>query len=162
MFISFISLYKHAQDNVNSFTQRHLDFYYRDILKTQYKHKSPEHAVLNFEISPRSDPITIQKGAIFSCMKDEDSKDVTFELSSALTVSDAKIREIHSLRFQRENMITPACDMNFVTRIYKQSLIDATEEGIDNIEKRLAIFGSDGQKRQDLSLIHISEPTRPY
>ena len=59
LFISFISLYKHAQDNVNGFTQRHLDFYYRDILKTQYKHKSPERAVLNFEISPKSEPITI-------------------------------------------------------------------------------------------------------
>ena len=149
LFISFISLYKHAQDNVNGFTQRHLDFYYRDILKTQYKHKSPERAVLNFEIPPKSDPITIKKGAKFSCMKDEDSRDVTFELSSAITVSDAKIRQIHSLRYLRESMITPACDMNFVTRIYKQSLIDATEEGIDNTEKRLAIFGSDGQKRQD-------------
>ena len=27
LFISFITLYKHAQDNVNSFTQRHFDFY---------------------------------------------------------------------------------------------------------------------------------------
>ena len=148
LFISFITLYKHAQDNVNSFTQRHLDFYYRDILKTQYKHKTPERVVLNFEISPRSDPVTIQKGSRFSCMKDEDSKDVIFEVNNELNVSDAKIREIHSLRFQREDMITPACDMNLVTRIYKQSLVDSTEGDIDNIEKRLAIFGSDGRKRQ--------------
>ena len=132
LFISFITLYKHAQDNVNSFTQRHLDFYYRDILKTQYKHKTPERVVLNFEISPRSDPVTIQKGSRFSCMKDEDSKDVIFEVNNELNVSDAKIREIHSLRFQREDMITPACDMNLVTRIYKQSLVDSTEEDIDN------------------------------
>ena len=32
-------------------------------------------------------------------------------------------------------MITPACDMNLVTRIYKQSLVDSTEEDIDNIER---------------------------
>ena len=49
--------------------------------------------VLNFEISPRSDPVTIQKGSRFSCMKDEDSKDVIFEVNDELNVSDAKIRD---------------------------------------------------------------------
>ena len=51
-------------------------------------------------------------------------------------------------------MITPACDMNLVTRIYKQSLVDSTDEDIENIEKRLAIFGSDGRKDKVNSLLN--------
>tara|TARA_B100001250_G_scaffold71778_1_gene58088 strand:+ start:2393 stop:6508 length:4116 start_codon:yes stop_codon:yes gene_type:complete len=152
LYISFISLYKHAQDNINGFTQRHLDFYYRDILKTQYQHKNPESVILNFEISSQAKPLTIGKGAKFTCMKDEESKDVIFEAPGCIKVTDAKIEEIHTLRYQREDMITPACDMNFITRIYKQSISGLSEEATDLEQEGLPIFGHGGQaKKQSLN-----------
>ncbi|MDZ4264026.1 MAG: hypothetical protein U1B30_17070, partial [Pseudomonadota bacterium] len=33
LFIAFLQLFRHLQNRVNGFTQRHLDFYYRDVLR---------------------------------------------------------------------------------------------------------------------------------
>lgn len=122
LFITFLKLYKYAQENVNTFTQRHLDYYYHEILKVRFKEKGRESATLNFSILPGSQPVEIKAGSRFVCSTDEDLRDVVFCAAENLLVNDAEIAVLHTLRFERENMITPECDLNFVTRIHRQDI----------------------------------------
>ncbi len=141
LFIAFLKLYQYAQENVNSFTQRHLDFYYREILRTHNRQKDAETTVLTFEIPDGAEPIQIEKGRNFTCMKDEHLKDVLFESSEELLVSDAKVAALHTLNFARERMITPECDMNFVTKIQRQLI--PLEPAYDDYDNELSwpLFG---------------------
>ena len=122
LFITFLKLYKYAQDNVNTFTQRHLDYYYHEVLKVQYREKKLESVILNFSTVPGSKPIAIESGSEFTCARDDKFRDVTFHTSQKLTLDDAEIAEIYTLKFEREGMITPECDMRFVTRIQKKRI----------------------------------------
>ena len=141
LFIAFLKLYRYAQDNVNSFTQRHLDYYYKDILRCHYREKAPETLVLNFEVPDGSAPVEIEAGRKFTCAKDKNFKDVLFETTESISVSDAKIGAIHTLNFTRETMITPECNMNFVTRIQRQNI--PLNVMLDNQEQEIGwpLFG---------------------
>lgn len=130
LFITFLKLYKYAQDNVNSFTQRHLDYYYHEILRVQYKEKGLESVILNFDILSGSKPIEIKSGTRFTCASDKDLRDVEFCAAGDLSVNDAEVGELYTLKFEREEMITPECDMNFVTRIHKQKIPSALEQDV--------------------------------
>ncbi|MCG8415967.1 MAG: baseplate J/gp47 family protein [Pseudomonadales bacterium] len=141
LFITFLKLYQYAQENVNSFTQRHLDFYYREILRTHGRQKDPETTVLTFEIPEGADPIQIEAGRNFTCAKDEYLKDVLFETSEELLVSDARVAALHTLNFTREEMITPECDMDFVTKIQRQDIpLELVYDDYDN-ELSWPLFG---------------------
>jgi hypothetical protein len=130
LFITFLQLYKYAQDNVNSFTQRHLDYYYHEILKVHYKKKNLESVVLNFSIAPGGKPIEIDTDTKFVCARDDQLNDIVFCSANNLTVTDAEIDALYTLRFEREDMITPECDMNFVTRIHKHKVPLQQDQGL--------------------------------
>lgn len=146
LFITFLKLYKYAQDNVNTFTQRHLDYYYHEVLKVQYRKKKLESVILNFSTVSGSKPISIESGSEFTCARDDKFRDVVFHTSQKLTLDDAEIAEIYTLKFEREEMITPECDMNFVTRIHKKKIpIDQTV----SVGLGWPIFGDNGEIGQD-------------
>jgi len=129
LFITFLKLYRYAQDNLNSFTSRHLDFYYQKILRTQARKKSLESVIVNLSVPPEAKPVAIEKGRKFTCVKDEQLRDVVFEASEDLRVTDSEVKAMHTLRFEREKMITPECDMNFITRIHRQDIPVSAQAG---------------------------------
>lgn len=149
LFITFLKLYRYAQDNINAFTSRHLDFYYRDILRTRQRDKSPESVVLNFALAEGSGPVEIARGRRFTCARDEQLRDVVFEATDDLVVNDIELGAMYTLRLDREPMITPECDMNFVTRIHKQHIPLNLETDSDSAEQSWPLFGnSEGQQSQ--------------
>jgi hypothetical protein len=146
LFITFLKLYRYAQDNLNSFTARHLDYYYNDILKARFRKKSQESVVVNFGVAEGGKGLEIEKGRRFSCAKDEKLRDVVFEATESLRVTDARVSALHTLRFERESMITPECDMNFITRIHRQDIpLDRTETS-NGQARSWPLFG-DGMSR---------------
>ncbi len=147
LFITFLKLYRYAQDNLNSFTARHLDYYYQKILRVQFRKKSLESVVVNLATAASTRELTIEQGRRFSCLKDERLRDVVFEAEEELRVTDAQVRALHTLRFEREPMITPECDMNLITRIHRQQIPLEIVRGEDGAEWDWPLFG-DGVSRR--------------
>lgn len=132
LFITFLRLYRYAQENVNTFTQRHLEFYYHELLKVHYKEKSLESATLNFSVQPGSRSVSVRAGSRFVCARDEALREVVFTANEDLEVSDAEITQVYTLKYDREPMITPECDMHFVTRVHQQQIpLHAAEQSGD-------------------------------
>lgn len=146
LFITFLKLYQHAQSRANTFTQRHLDFYYQDILKSRLRPRSLESVILNFAVDDGDPAIDIAAGRKFVCAKDEKLKDIVFETCESLRVTDASIAGLHTLRFEREPMITPECDMNFVTRIHKQLIPTVGANDFED-QQSWPIFGESGSRK---------------
>lgn len=140
LFIAFLKLYKYAQENINTFTQRHLDYYYQELLKVQYREQGLESAVLNFSIQTGADPISIDAGTSFTCSRDEALRDVIFQTNETLQVSDAEVTAAFTLKYDREPLITPECDLRFVTRIHQQRIAVYGEEAA-GLESSWPLFG---------------------
>ncbi len=154
VFIAFIKLYSYAQDSANTFTRRHLDFYYEEILKTQIRSKVPETAVVNFEVVDGSGPVEIEAGRQFSCGKDENLKNILFQSEETILVTDAKIASIHTLRFSREHMIAPECYLGFVTRLQCSDIPIDNDSGDHGLKKGYPIFGGFSTNLSSHSTLH--------
>ncbi|MEN8178873.1 MAG: hypothetical protein ABFS39_09645 [Pseudomonadota bacterium] len=117
----FLKLYERAQQRINRFTQRHLDFYYDQVLKAKLNGQLPESVYLIFNSKSGGNGALINKTTEFTAGKDELLKEIVYCADNDLVVTDARIRSLRTLYLQHDNLISPETDLGYVTRIKTSS-----------------------------------------
>lgn len=98
---SFLSLFKHLQEDLNSFTKKHLDHFYKQVLKLKPKPAEPDHAHLVIEIQKQLDKYLLQKGIAFKDGKDVNKTDIIFASDDEIVANKAKVKEQRTLYLQQ-------------------------------------------------------------
>src|SRR5690349_5506611 len=70
LFLAFLRLLDYARTSGNTLTQRHLDFYYRDILRLEQKGAEPGHVHLLVELAKQVASRDFKPGELFKASKD--------------------------------------------------------------------------------------------
>src|SRR6185437_5029802 len=96
LFLAFIKIYLHAQDELNQYTKRHLDFYYKEVLQLINKAPEPDSAHVLFELQkPVADDLLL-KNTLFKGGKDITGKEITYALTNDIVINKATVSNIHS------------------------------------------------------------------
>ncbi|HKZ64953.1 MAG TPA: hypothetical protein VJ111_01290, partial [Chitinophagaceae bacterium] len=96
LFLSFIKLFRHAQDHLNDYTQRHLDFYYKDVLQLINKAPEPDTAHIIFELQKPVTKHLLKKDVLFKGGKDSAGKEITYALTDDIVINKAAVTAIRS------------------------------------------------------------------
>jgi len=96
LFITFIKLFRHAQDYLNNYTKRHLDFYYKDVLQLSNKAPEPDSVHLTFELQKTIEKELLTKGSLFKGGKDITGKEIQYSLTEDIVINKAKVSRIQS------------------------------------------------------------------
>ena len=59
LLLAFFELFQNAQQDINSLSKKHLDFYYNSILDQEIKGITPKKMFVNFDINQNQDLINI-------------------------------------------------------------------------------------------------------
>jgi len=97
LFITFLKLFKYAKQSLNTLTQRHLDFYYKEVLKLTPKKANASHAHVLIELAKQVDEFMLAKGTAFKAGKDGLGKDVTFTLDADTVFNKAGVAKLMSI-----------------------------------------------------------------
>ncbi|HWK04710.1 MAG TPA: hypothetical protein VNS58_13815 [Puia sp.] len=98
LFLSFIEIYIHEQDELNRYTQRHLDFYYKEVLQLMNKTPDPDSAHLVFELQKPVSEHRLLKNTLFKGGKDVTGKEINYALTDDVVINKATVSKIHSLQ----------------------------------------------------------------
>jgi hypothetical protein len=71
LFLAFLRLFELVRADINTLTGRHLDFYYRQILRLKEKAAEPGHVHLLVELARQVSSHELQAGQLFKAGKDE-------------------------------------------------------------------------------------------
>ncbi len=115
--MAFLHLYARAQNRLNGFTARHLDFYYRQILKLNTRKQTPESYYLLLGTLAGREKIRVEKNTEFSAGKDVTLSEIIYSADEDLLVSDARVESIATLYLQQDELVFPEAELGFVTRI---------------------------------------------
>ena len=96
LFIAFIKLFLHAQDELNGYTQRHLDFYYKEVLQLINKAPEPDSAFALFELQKPVIEERLLKNALFKGGKDITGKEISYALTDDIVINKAVVSKIQS------------------------------------------------------------------
>jgi hypothetical protein len=100
LFMSFLHLFKHLQNQLNALPEKHLDYYYNDILHLQNRREIPDHAHLVFQLARNVYQQTLPVGTLFRAGKTPDGKDMFYALERPLTLNQAQVVEVKTLLVQ--------------------------------------------------------------
>lgn len=140
LFLCFLRLFEYAQNHLNSIGQRHLDFYYQDVLGLTHHPAIPDQVHIIFELAKRAQPQLVKQQTTLLAGKDDEGKNLFYETDNELVVNNTVINDVHGLK----NLFIEQID-DLVVNLYGAQDAD-TEDGIaeplQNEQGKWPVFGS--------------------
>jgi|GEM_PF-965965 len=107
LFIAFLELLGIAQTNLNSLKQRHLDFYYKTMLRLTSLAEVPDKIAVSFELDKNNTSAFVPEGTALVAGKDDTGKDVFFLTDEDIEVNNASLTEVRTLFVKKDSDGSP-------------------------------------------------------
>jgi hypothetical protein len=104
LLFAFLKLFERLQADLNTYTRKHLDFFYKEILKLKPKGGVPDKAHIVFEIQKELDKYLLEKGLLLKDGKDGNKADVLFSLDEEIVVNKAQVADIRTLYLNNQEV----------------------------------------------------------
>ena len=97
LFLSFLRLFKTAQNHLNEYTQRHLEFYYKGVLQLNNNNGIPDLVHLVFQLQKNIPAHLIPAGTQFKAGKDANNNDLFYALTDDIVANQGMVQAMKSL-----------------------------------------------------------------
>ena len=97
LYLTFLKLFRQSQDHLNQFTDRHLKFYYQDVLRLVTNPAVPDEVYLLFTLQKNIQQHLLKAGTAFKAGKDVRSRDKVYTLLKDIVVNTGVVSSIRSL-----------------------------------------------------------------
>ncbi|KAF2341844.1 hypothetical protein [Flavobacterium tistrianum] len=100
---SFVKVLKVQQDRMNGLSEKHLDFYYRDILKQTKLPAIADQTFLCATLTKPTSVFTLPAGTLFNAGIDAQKNPILFASQKKVNLNPATITSVHKLFYQDKN-----------------------------------------------------------
>ena len=125
LFIAFLRIFGIARENLNQVTKRHLDFYYKTVLRLAPNAAEPDKVAVFFEPEKTATQVKVAKDTVLNAGKDPAGKDLYYQTTSELIVNQAKISEVKTI-FLNKNTAGSKVSLHASADACTENLADAT------------------------------------
>ncbi|GAB3255508.1 hypothetical protein [Chitinimonas naiadis] len=123
LLLATLELFHYSRTPLNLFPERLTDFYYKDLLRMRPRPAAIERVHLLLERDGRFPGLVrIPAGTRFVGGKDAAGRVIEFEAEQTREVTDTRVVALHSLRLERDGLISPEREFDYVTRVKVEAL----------------------------------------
>ena len=97
LFLTFLALLDRVRQDVNRFTERHLDHYYRPLLGFTPRSPEADFVYLIAEIAQQTPNYRLLKNTLLKAGKDDDGKNRSFSTTEEIIVNKTQIAELRTV-----------------------------------------------------------------
>ena len=97
LILTFLHLFKSYQDQLNGLTAKHLKYYYRDVLKIDYRDKIADKVFVIIQLAKQADTCKLEKGTAFKAGKDSEGKNLSYKAIEEFIANKTKVADLKSL-----------------------------------------------------------------
>lgn len=94
---AFIKLFQHLQGDLNGYTKKHLDFFYKQVLQLKPKSAVPDKVHLVLDIQQQLDKYLFNKGLLFKDGKDNNKAEIYFASDDEIVVNKTQVADQRTL-----------------------------------------------------------------
>lgn len=136
LFISFLQLFQVTTGNLNELQEKHLLFFYEEILQLKRKKASPSKVVLFAELNKTSNSVLIEKNVRFKAGKNKQGQEVFVSCLEDTIVNNAQVNELKNICFKVGN----------TTQRIKADTADGVSKELKIEPKAWSAFGDVGDR----------------
>jgi hypothetical protein len=119
LWLTFLQLFRHAQGEINKFTGRHLDFYFREVLRLAPRAAEPDKAHLLFELAKGRTSHLLTAGTLFRAGKDGTGAPVSYALENDIVLNTASVAELRALQIDSHGTATQPAETPHAALVVK-------------------------------------------
>lgn len=101
LFIAFLEIFKIAQDDLNTITKRHLDFYYREVLNLHERPPVADQVFIIFELAEQLSSSLVPQGKALDGKKDGLGVDLIYKTDKDIVVNQSKVEQLKAVFINR-------------------------------------------------------------
>jgi hypothetical protein len=117
LFLAFLKLFRYAQEQLNTLTGRHLDFYYKEVLRLYPKKAEPNKAHILVTLAKQIESYALSPSQLLKAGKDSEGKEVLYALEKEESFNKAKVTALKSVYKGNSLSIYPNKDDHAVSEI---------------------------------------------
>lgn len=102
LFLAFLKLFQEANSNFNELRKRHLDFYYKQVLRILPERAVPDKVNLIANLAKLAPEAELSEGTLFKGGKDAAGKEKYYALDDTTVFSKAQVAELKALYLSEE------------------------------------------------------------
>lgn len=127
LLLSFLQLLQIQQTHLNSLTKKHLNFYFKEVLKQKLDAEQPDYAFIYFLTSDLRNSANIPKGSILLAGQDQSGNIIRYQTKDDTILNNTRISDIKTLFVSRNPLIDSFSQFRMVNGIFKRSISIAGE-----------------------------------
>ena len=127
LLFSFLKLFQYTQIDINSFSEKHLDFYYKKILKQKLISTQPVNTYITIDIEENSNEITLSNENFLVAGQYFDGAPVRLKMLDDVKLNNIKISEILTVFVSRNPIFDFKSKYQLVSAIYFKSIADSID-----------------------------------
>lgn len=97
LLLTFLNLFEKAQQKINRIPERHLNFYYRDVLKFTENKIIPDKTFVVISPVPGTQDMLLKQGLLFNAGKDPNGNTITYHSLLDTVVNQVQVAELKTL-----------------------------------------------------------------
>ncbi len=97
LLFAFLKLFQHLQADLNTFTKKHLDFFYKEVLKLKAEEAVPDKTHLVIDIQKQLNRYLLKKGLLAKDGKDNNKAEILFSLDDEIVVNKTQVADKRTL-----------------------------------------------------------------
>ena len=105
LFLAFLKLFNAAQNSLNDFSVRHLDFYYKDVLRLKNQNPVPDEVHLTIGLQKHIQQHLLPKGTLLKGGKDPNGKEMHYSLTEDVVFNQAEVKEIKAFQIHNKSLL---------------------------------------------------------
>lgn len=127
LFLTFIELFSYAQKELNGIPQRHLEFYYRDVLHLHERTASPDAVYLIYELAKEATEFDLKKGTSLTAGKDTSGKELIYKTENELLINNAKVKELKTIFLDKDTNGKTSEAREVIKKIYAAPIANSAD-----------------------------------
>jgi hypothetical protein len=110
----FLKIFQQQQENLNGFTGKHLDYFYKQVLKIRPQDAIPDKTNIVFQLQNQVPNRLLQKNTLVKDAQDINKADIEFSLDDDIVVNEAQVTDIRTLFLNNQT----AFEKTYVEGVY--------------------------------------------
>ena len=158
LLLSFLNLFQNLQKDINQYSEKHLDFYYKKILGQKQLTTAPNKTYAVIGIDQNLDKVELLKNEKINAGQYSDGSLIKYKLDNDVELNNAKLSFLMTIYLGINEQIDFRSRYNLIDSIYSKNICNDSSE-FEKFNKSDSVFNALGK---DQSFVASSERTMDH
>jgi hypothetical protein len=146
LLFAFLELFKHSITDLNTLTQKHLNLYFKQILKLKHLKASSTKIFISIKINENIDFLNVQSKSVLKVGQMDNGEDILFDIDENIELNNIELSHISTFFLSENKLFDHQSRFNLISGLYSKIHASSQDE-VNSFNSNKTYFSSLGEEQ---------------